>query len=265
MKRSMKRLASLVAAFVCAGVVAALFFIGCCTPESAMFTAVVAVKGEHLVYAPAPRVMYVPGWLKCHAPRSETIASLKDAYPECESAPLYYDWDGNGTWSASLAEADKEAVRFAEYLAEWPSAARSDLTVVGHSLGARIVIKAAAILASRGLQVGEIVALAAAMPADDPSLGDAAKASMRPMTVMCNPNDFTLKRLYGIMGGESAKALGLAGPPGPVENCRIVVVDGDIAGKTDVKAGWGNFDTFKRIALHHALFYIEQLKIERSQ
>ena len=73
-----------------------------------------------------------------------------------------------------------------------------------------------------------------------------------------NPNDVTLKYIYRVAGGEKGPALGVAGCT--ATNVVDRVVPGDITSETEISAAWGKVDLLKRIASHHALFYLSALR-----
>ena len=213
--------------------------------------------------AAKPEVWYVPGWLRCGGADPIAWSALTNAFPAAKA--VYVDWDGNHGWGRSVTNADAAVEILAARLAALPEPARTDLTLVGHSLGGRIVVKTLARLAERDLKVGRGVALAAALPADDPALETAGRGSLKPFVLMNNPKDGTLKYAYRVARGVHGPALGLVGPVAPHENVQAVSVPAEITRETEVAAAWGKVALFKKLAAHHAVFYLSELKRRKEE
>lgn len=205
-------------------------------------------------------VLFIPGWHRCGKGEDEAFRFVGAAFPGQPVAVR--DWDGNGSWKNARANADAQAVRLADELAELPPLRLRELTLVGHSLGARIVVRALALLQKRGLRVKRAVVLAAAMPSDDPDVLLFAAASSSPALIVCNPRDTMLKWGYGPFGGESGQALGLHGPATLPENCIVSIVAKETPRDTPLAAGWAKVGLFRTIAAHYAPFYLEHLRKE---
>lgn len=215
-----------------------------------------------LASAAKPEVWYVPGWLRCGGADPVAWTALTNAFPAAKA--VYVDWDGNHGWGRSVTNADVAVEMLAARLAALPEPVRTDLTLVGHSLGGRIVVKTLARLAERDLKVGRGVALAAALPADDPALETAGRGSRKPFVLINNPKDGTLKYAYRVARGVHGPALGLVGPVAPHENVQAVSVPAEITRETEVAAAWGKVELFKKLAAHHAVFYLSELKRRSS-
>lgn len=203
-------------------------------------------------------VWYVPGWLRCGGAEPLAWSALTNAFPGAKS--VYYDWDGNHGWGQSVTNADMAAELLAARLAALPESTRTNLTLVGHSLGGRIVVKTLARLAGEEHKVGQGIALAAAMPADDSALATSGAASVRPLLLLNNPKDCTLKYAYRAARGVHGPALGLVGPARTSVNAQVVSVPAEITRETEVAAVWGKVELFKKFAAHHAVFYLSELK-----
>ena len=61
-------------------------------------------------------------------------------------------------------------------------------------------------------------------------------------------------------GGERGVAYGTNGSTGVLENVREIAVPETITDETEVRELWGNMDAAKRLASHHALFYLNALR-----
>ena len=218
------------------------------------FFAIAAV----LNYMCPEHVIYVPGWHRCGRGADEAFRAVQGAFPG--TVVSSYNWSGNCRWKNARTNADAEATKLASELMSMPEDERNRLTLVGHSLGARIVIRALAKIAKEGKQVKLAVVLAAAMPANDPDIAAFTSASREEAVIVCNSKDTMLKWGYNLFGGEKAKALGLNGPVAKPANCRVVNVTPETTRQTPLTALWSKIDLFRTIAAHYAPFYLEQLK-----
>ena len=207
---------------------------------------------------PQERVVYVPGWHRCARGEDEALRFVAEAFPGAEVS--VYDWDGNCTWRKARGNADAAAERLADELIALPSAERERLTLVGHSLGGRIVVRAMARLGLRGLKVRKAVVMAAALPFDDADIADFAAATVEPVEIVCNERDTMLKIGYRPFGGEGAAALGAVGVAAPLANCRVSFVSPETVATTPVIGKWAKVGLFRSLAAHYAPFYLEHFK-----
>lgn len=205
-----------------------------------------------------PVAYYVPGWLRTGR-RSDapTWTSFTNTFSDARCESFSY-WNGNEKWRKSLKNADSQWAMLSRELERMPESVRTNVTLVGHSLGARIVVRALANLAGRGMKVRQGILLGAAIRSDDPDLQRIGGASVRPVLNLRNPNDVTLKYIYRVAGGEKGPALGVTGCV--ATNMVDRVVPGDITSETEIEAAWGKIELLKRIASHHALFYLSALR-----
>ena len=218
----------------------------------------VAVMSFVLVGTPQERVIYVPGWHRCHRGADEAFCAVQTTFPG--TIVSTYDWDGNCRWKNARTNADAAAAKLAGELMSMPEGKLSQLTLVGHSLGARIIVRALAKLAVEGKKIKTAVILAAAMPSNDPDAQNFTAATIEQATIVCNPKDTMLKYGYRPFGGEKAQALGLNGPAVKPVNCRVITVLPETTRQTPLTAFWAKINLFRTIAAHYAPFYLEQLK-----
>ena len=109
----------------------------------------------------AATVWFIPGWLRSEAPSEDVMESVANAFPA--SRVEFKAWDGdNVVWPLSVDSADKESWRFAFEIAMMPQDERESLTLVGHSLGGRIVARVLARLSENGMKVRQAVLMGAA-------------------------------------------------------------------------------------------------------
>ena len=204
----------------------------------------------------APDVIwYVPGWKRCEAklaPEHEDF--FKKAFPG--SAAHIVNWNGNGDWSESVTNADAYVATLVTAIDAMKPEDRQRLTLIGHSLGGRIVAKTVAELQRKNIKIQNAVMLAAAIPFDDADAELALQSKSMPVISIYNPNDKMLKYAYRIAGGEKSTALGAhsTGKPNEFRVSWNTIEDTHIP-TTDI-----NWDFVKSVFNHTAIFYLQQLK-----
>ncbi|MBR1871133.1 MAG: alpha/beta hydrolase [Kiritimatiellae bacterium] len=201
--------------------------------------------------------IYIPGWLKCHAPTSAAPQRIQRLAPS--GTFLYYDWDGNRTWGASLRNAELEAERLAGELMRLDDAALEKITIVGHSLGARIAVRALAQISRHGRRIRKAYLLGAAIACDDADIEAAMYGTKRGIVFVCNGSEFTLAVLYSSWFAENEKALGVEEPAKLANGSRTIWVEPQDIRDARIPALWGKFAPFRKIAAHHAMFYATAL------
>lgn len=204
-------------------------------------------------------VWYVPGWMRTKAPHGTDWRAFTNAFPE--ATHVFKGWNGNVLWGDAVENADAHATALADELSALSAAERGNITLVGHSLGARMTARTLAILGRRGVRVGGAVLLAAAIPNDDPDLDEMGLGSNLPVVCLCNPDDVTLKYVYAIGGGEGSCAFGAGGAVKRLVNVVERAVPADIAERTKLDSAWAKVGAFRRVANHHAPFYFAYLKM----
>ncbi len=204
-------------------------------------------------------VLYVPGWMRTQHPQAGVLESLSNTF--ASASVEFMRWDGdNVVWPMALDAADRESWRLAFEVATMPPEARAGLTVVGHSLGARMTVRMLARLAEKGLKVRQAFLLAAAIPYDDPDLAKMGLASELPIVAVCNPDDVTLRYVYGLAGGEGRAAFGANGTVSPVPNVKEYVTPTNITRQVAIDRSWAKHQVLKDIANHHVAFYLEYMR-----
>ena len=207
---------------------------------------------------PQDEVVYVPGWHRCARGEDEALRFVAAAFPGAEVSA--WDWDGNCAWRKARGNADAAAERLADELTALSAEERGRLTLVGHSLGGRIVVRALARLGRRGMKVQSAVVMAAAIPSDDADIADFAAATVEPAEIVCNGNDTMLKFGYRPFGGERSAALGAVGVAAPLANCRLSFVAPETVASAPVAGLWARVGWFRSLAAHYAPFYLEHVK-----
>ena len=151
----------------------------------------------------AATVWFIPGWLRSEKPADGVLECVTNAFPAAQVE--FKAWDGdNVVWPLSVDSADKESWRFAFEIAMMPKEERESLTLIGHSLGGRIIARILARLAENGMKIRQAVLMGAAIPSDDPDIVKMGRASELPVLAVCNPDDNVLRYVYATVGGEKA-------------------------------------------------------------
>ena len=203
----------------------------------------------------AAGVWFIPGWLRSEKPASGVVECVSNAFDGVSVE--FKAWDGdNIVWPLAVDAADKESWRFAFEIAMMPAEERASLTLVGHSLGGRIVARVLARLAEHGMKVRQAILLGAAIPSDDPDLAKMGRASELPVLAVCNPDDNVLRYVYATVGGERGVAFGANGTLEPCENVVECVTPTNLTSEVDIDESWAKSRTLKRIANHHEKFYL---------
>ena len=194
-----------------------------------------------------PEVIFVYGW--------SGDKRAPDARPALEKIfPGYritlWGWDAR-SWRFPKAEtsAEAEAVKLAGELAKLPREEREKIILVGHSLGARIVIKAMARLSESELYIDRGIFLGAAIPDDDPAIAAAITASRRSNINIYHPQDNALRHGYELRSFSSP--LGVFGYAFECRKSRLFQI---CAGEYEDARQWG-----KTLDLHDGIRYLRTL------
>ena len=204
----------------------------------------------------AATVWFLPGWLRSERPAEGVIECVESAFPGANV--VFKAWDGdNVVWPVSVDSADRESWRFAFEIAMMPPGERASLTLVGHSLGGRIVARVLARLAENGLKIRQAVLLGAAIPSGDSDLEKMGLATELPVLAICNPDDNVLRYVYAVVGGEKGVAFGANGTLAPSANVVECVTPTNLTRQVEIGEKWAKFAVLKDIANHHEKFYID--------
>lgn len=209
------------------------------------------------VSACAGEVWYIPGWMRTADTNGMAYASCTNVF--AESVCRFKGWNGDCNWWTAADNADKEGVRLAEEIAARDDAFRSELTLVGHSLGGRVIAHALAHLAGKGVRIRQGVLLAPAIPMRDPDVQVMGGGCEQPVIVVVNPKDNVLKYIFTISGQE-APSLGTNGTPKPIPNVVEYACPANVTEETEVDALWGKSEHLKRLCNHLAPFYFTELE-----
>ena len=217
-------------------------------------------------------IYYIPGWRGEGKGKGDKdlILAFPGAQYKC------FDWPGRKKgWKNALLNSEKVWRHLADELIALSDDERSRVTLVGHSLGARIVVRVLAELGRHRLKVKRGVLLATAIPNDDSDLACMGCGVELRILAMCNPMDSTLKYLYSVLGGEDGVAYGMDGSADELENVNEIAV---LTRKTDVSrtlkyalavaCGGGGFLAYVFLAWkcvdtainHFATYYLSKLR-----
>ena len=209
-------------------------------------------------------VWYIPGWLRAESPQEGCLERLTNTYEACSVE--FKPWNGNiPIWPKAVANADETSERLADEVAALPEEVRTNLTIVGHSLGGRITARVLARLNERNVKIRQGVTLAAAIPHDDPDIAKMGGGSMLPVISICNPDDVVLRYIYTVAGGErnaayGSPAYGANGSLAKLDNVIECVTPTNLTETVKIDHLWGESERLKKIANHHVHFYLDYLR-----
>ena len=159
------------------------------------------------LFAAEKEVFFIPGWKTGYSAREGCVAILKDIYPGVKITVK--SWDSDVSWSEAKKNAENFTSVLTDELLAMPEARRKELIVVGHSLGAKILLDAVKVLNEKKLKISEIVLLGAALPYDQADISSILPVSQNVWFNIYFPDDAFLKLLYPL--AERDIALGNAG------------------------------------------------------
>lgn len=216
----------------------------------------------HAADAPA-RVIYCPGWMRVSSTPEENFDALRTLFPGADVTTFPWEGDNLLFWKCR-DQADQASHRLAGELLALSEAERGKTVLIGHSLGARIVIGALADLAQAGKTVGEAIVAAAAIPGDDPRISAAVQASRAPLVVVVNPDDPILKWVYYSFGEGRTMPLGINGVDCPGPHVRqLVMAPEDLHGAA-VAAPPLQMAAMRQLCAHYVKFYLDFLAEQRA-
>ena len=154
------------------------------------------------LFAAEKEVFFIPGWKTGYSAREGCVAILKDIYPGVKITVK--SWDSDVSWSEAKKNAEEFTAVFAEELLSMNDERRRELILIGHSLGAKILLDAIIALRDKDLKVSEIVLLGAALPYDREDIRSLLPVSRTIFFNVCFPDDALLKLLYPMFEGNIA-------------------------------------------------------------
>ncbi len=115
-------------------------------------------------------------------------------------------------WENAKRDTDKVADALANKIAKASNVEQKGLFLIGHSLGANIVVKTLAQLKTKHIKINQAALLGAAIDYDDPNIEQACGAVLKPISSIFNPYDHALM-LYSLynMGHSALGSTGYSG------------------------------------------------------
>ena len=236
--------------FLCA------FFLACAASIGAVILLAGRPGGTGTSFAELPpHVIYIYGWM----PESEQttyddeLTLLRAAFPESEVE--VYQWNSHQDFDHCLEISDNVAEFLASQLAALPESKRREIVLVGHSLGARIAIRAMASPTLQGKPIRRGIFLAAAIPHDAPEIEKAIKNSLEPNISVHNRQDYVLRHLYVLFGESRKNALGAYGYAFPFRHAELL--QHELALETRKIETLDEY--LSQLERHFAVFYLNEL------
>lgn len=208
------------------------------------------------VIAAAGEVVFIPGWYSQWINYSGHTEVLQQLFPG--DTVKVRKWHSNRLWKNARESAGKVVTEITGEIAA--SSVPQEITLIGHSLGGRIVLDCASFLADKKISVRQIILLGTAgeMTAED--IDACRKVSRLPVINIFCPDDNMLK-LY--IRQEKSMPLGFAGLPVPqvhFKQYRLPVESEDIK-LWDVNVIPGEAaEPFRETAAHLAKKYVAMLQ-----
>ena len=145
--------------------------------------------------AAAVEIFFVPGWrTACDDPRGLTVNELEKVYPGRKITVK--SWDAKQSWNQTKINAEVHTRKLIDELVNMPDCRRRELILVGHSIGAKIVVDVLNELRRRGMVVHSSALLGGALLNDDAAIANSLDAIRHYCCIVYNPDDWVLKLLY---------------------------------------------------------------------
>ena len=158
------------------------------------------------ILAGAGEVFFIPGWRTGFSPRSGCVRILRDIWP---GMPVTVkSWNSRVSLTAATENAADFSRQLKEEISSMPETRRKQLILVGHSLGAAIVLDILDYLAEHDMKISEAALLGAPVPDDDLAVFRAFSAVEKRLSNVAFSGDAILKLFYPWHLG---KPLGIAG------------------------------------------------------
>ena len=158
------------------------------------------------VTSAAGEVFFVPGWRTGFTPRSGCVRIINDIWP---GLPVTVkSWNSRVSLRCATRNAAEYSRQLKSEITAMPAERRKNLILIGHSLGAAIVLDVLEHLAANDMKVHEAVLLGAPVPDDELSVFRALSAVETRLSNVSFAGDAILKLFYPWHMG---KPLGIAG------------------------------------------------------
>ena len=201
-------------------------------------------------------VIFIPGWFTEWINYSRHRKLLSELFPGAELQ--IGKWNSNRLWKNAKYSA---ALEVKELFTELAAASNAgETTLIGHSLGGRIIMDCAELLAGRNLKVKQIILLGTAGKISESKLNALQKVSLEPVINICCPEDNILK-IY--CQEEKEIPLGFSGIPHPVNNFRqfrMYIPDKSLKIGEITLISARAMEAARQTAAHLAIFYFKTLR-----
>lgn len=202
------------------------------------------------------QLLFIPGWYSEWINYSQHREILQKSFPDADIR--IYKWDSNRLWKNAAASAELCVKSVSKEIACAP--APQEYILIGHSLGGRIAIKSAYILAAKKIKVKRIILLGTAENPSPEELEALQKVSILPVINIFCMDDNMLK-LY--IRQEKEFPLGFAGSPRKlphIRQYRMPVDDHDIRLGKVLLPEFRSMESLRETAAHLAVNYLKYLQ-----
>ena len=201
------------------------------------------------------RILYVHGWLPLpDMTCDEDLRIIQSIFPNDHVELI--DWGGRtADFNLALEQSEHYVLNFADRFSLMSDKERENTVLLGHSLGARIIIKTMALLRKQNKSIRYGVFLAAAIPHDDNCIHEAIQNSIEPSINIYYYNDYVLKHLYSV-SDSSKNALGTYGYAFPFNQHQMIQIEMELD-STPVSSVADYIEDLKK---HGIIHYLDCLK-----
>ena len=199
-------------------------------------------------YSEDCEVIFVHGWGAKNNVQPSVKREIKKIF-KTRKVSVHY-WESNCSWLAAKDNSEKEAQRLSKEIIKMPADRQQKLVLIAHSLGGRIVARAARKLNEEKIKVKQVILLGAAINCDDNDLKSCSEISTEPFINVFNRDDNILKLAYGNM--EDALAAGYCGIKDPPQNTK------------QYRKSSGFDDDLANVFEHHVDVYLEFFSLIRQ-
>lgn len=145
----------------------------------------------------AAEVFFVPGWQTGFHRRTGCVRILQDVYPGCRITVK--SWDSKRSWHIAEKNAEAYTKVLCDEILSMPDPRRRELILVGHSIGARIVVDVLDELGRRGQKVHSAALLGGLLANDDKKMEKMLEAIRYNCCIIYNPDDWLLKIFFPLV------------------------------------------------------------------
>ena len=201
-------------------------------------------------------LLFIPGWYSEWINYSAHREILQKTFPDTEI--IIYKWDSNRLWKNAKISAESCVDKICRKISA--SSTPERYIIAGHSLGGRIAINSAAILAKKKIKVKRIILLGTAAAPEPEELTALQQVSSDPViNIFCT--DDNMLKLY--IRQEQDFPLGFTGISKRIANFRqyrMPVVDHDIKLGKITLPQHRSTESFRETAAHLAVNYLQCLR-----